>query len=48
MYSPTSARFAAGSVPLRICASAIRMSASLGPATMRAAAAARGGVGRSC
>ncbi|GAB4896232.1 hypothetical protein MAHJHV29_48520 [Mycobacterium avium subsp. hominissuis] len=24
-------------VPLRICASAIRMSASLGPATMRAA-----------
>jgi hypothetical protein len=27
-------------VPLRICAKAIRMSASLGPATMRAAAAA--------
>src|SRR5690348_7055493 len=31
LYSATNCRFAVGSVPLRICANAIRMSASLGP-----------------
>ena len=44
LYSATSCKFAAGSVPLRICAKAIRMSASLGPVTMRAAAAAGEGL----
>ena len=35
VYSRTTCRFAAGSLPLRICANAIRMSASLGAVTMR-------------